>query len=316
MESRETVRARLSFSVSIRFRSGADSPGVCRAHCGGGTSYAYDADGNRVGVTAGGATTGYVVDTSLPFASVVEEYASSTLAARYDYGDDLIRMDRGSGVYYYLYDGLGSTRQLVNTGGAVTDGYSYDAFGEGLSHGPSSGVVNPFLFNAQQYDAASGDYFLRARYYDPSNGRFLSQDPFGGNDQDPISLHRYLYVRDDPANDSDPGGQESLGEVLTVSTIQTSLNGLRLGTIFKVYNIASSFADAVNIYNNYQASGQVDYEALGFLSLDLLTLGSTPKASLAKNFALDFIGKAPRFLAGKVANATELGELKDILVSS
>jgi RHS repeat-associated protein len=192
----------------------------------GGTSYAYDADGNRVGVTAGGVTTGYVVDVSLPYASVVEEYSGSTLAARYDYGDDLVRMDRAGGTYYYLYDGLGSTRQLVNAGGAVTDAYSYDAFGEGLSHGPSSGALNPFLFNAQQFDSASGDYFLRARYYDPSNGRFLSQDPYNGDNDDPISLHRYLYANDDAVNRVDPGGKESFGEVLTGMAIGAMIGGL------------------------------------------------------------------------------------------
>ena len=93
---------------------------------------------------------------------MVEEYAGGSLAARYDYGDDLVRMDRGSGLYYYLYDGLGSTRQLVGAGGAATDGYWYDAYGEGLSH--TGTTQNPFLFNAQQFDAASG--------------RFLSQDPY------------------------------------------------------------------------------------------------------------------------------------------
>jgi len=171
----------------------------------GGTTYTYDADGSRVGVTAGGATTGYVVDASLPYASVVEEYSGSTLTARYDYGDDLVRMDRASGVYYYLYDGLGSTRQLVGTGGSVTDSYYYDGFGTGLSH--TGNTVNPFLFNAQQFDVASGDYYLRARYYDPTSGRFLSQDPYSGSNEDPISLHRYLYVSDDPVNGADPTGK-------------------------------------------------------------------------------------------------------------
>lgn len=42
-------------------------------------------------------TTSYLVDASLAYASVVEEYSGSMLSARYDYGDDLVRMDRGSG---------------------------------------------------------------------------------------------------------------------------------------------------------------------------------------------------------------------------
>jgi len=212
----------------------------------GGTTYTYDADGNRVGVTTGGVTTSYVVDTSLPYASVVEEYTGNTLSARYDYGDDLVRMDRGSGVYYYLYDGLGSTRQLVNTGGSVTDGYSYDAFGEGLSHSPSSGVLNPFLFNAQQFDTASGDYYLRARYYDPTIGRFLSQDPLQGSNEDPITLHRYLYADADPQNIFDPSGKEGIGEAAVVvgaiAVIGLPLVDLGFQTIVQVGSTSSAWS--------------------------------------------------------------------------
>ncbi|MBV9850709.1 MAG: hypothetical protein JO250_13630, partial [Armatimonadetes bacterium] len=60
-------------------------------------------------MTAAGATTNYLVDTSLAFPSVAEERdGSGSLLARYDSGDDLVRMDRGGGTYYYLFDGLGS----------------------------------------------------------------------------------------------------------------------------------------------------------------------------------------------------------------
>ena len=168
-------------------------------------SYVYDADGNRYSASNLGTTTSYVMDTSLAYASVVEEYSGTATvpSARYDYGDDLVRMDRG-GVYYYIYDGLGSTRQLINPSGAVTDSYGYSAFGELASH--TGTTTNPFLFNAQQLDSASGDYYLRARYYDQSNGRFISQDPFVGSDEDPISLHRYLYASDDPTDRVDPAG--------------------------------------------------------------------------------------------------------------
>ena len=176
-------------------------------------SYVYDADGNRYSAANLGTTTSYVVDTSLPYGCVVEEYTggSTTPSARYDYGDDLVRMDRGSGVYYYIYDGLGSTRQLVSASGAVTDSYGYSAFGELASH--TGTTVNPFLFNAQQFDQASGDYYLRARYYDQTSGRFVSQDSFEGRGEDPVTLHRYLYASNNPISFIDPGGQE-LTEVM------------------------------------------------------------------------------------------------------
>jgi RHS repeat-associated protein len=202
-------------------------------------NYAYDADGNRTSASNLGTTTSYVVDTSLPYASVVEEYSGTTLAARYDYGDDLVRMDRGSGVYYYIYDGLGSTRQLVNTAGAVTDTWGYSAFGELASH--TGGTVNPFLFNAQQFDQASGDYYLRARYYDQSNGRFISQDPYSGSDEDPVSLHRYLYASDDPVDRVDPGGQDDTeGETLAASSISSTLTGIVNSAILRVGALAAA----------------------------------------------------------------------------
>ena len=155
-------------------------------------NYTYDADGNRYSVSNVGTTTSYVVDTSLPYASVVEEYSNGSLAARYYYGDDLVRMDRGTVASYYLFDGLGSTRQFVSTAGAVTDTWGYSAFGELASH--TGSTINFFLFNAQQFDVGSGDYYLRTRYYDQSNGRFLSQVSFSGRSEDPITLHRYLYA--------------------------------------------------------------------------------------------------------------------------
>jgi RHS repeat-associated protein len=192
-------------------------------------NYVYDADGNRTSASNLGTTTDYAVDTSLPYASVIEEYAggSAVVSARYDYGDDLVRMDRGSGVYYYLYDGLGSTRQLVNTNGAVTDTWGYSAFGELASH--TGSTVNPFLFNAQQFDQASGDYYLRARYYDQSNGRFISQDPFEGYNSDPVSLHRYLYASVDPVDRVDPGGKEDVEEEAEVLGDGAVLETLGIG---------------------------------------------------------------------------------------
>jgi len=77
----------------------------------------------------------------------------------------------------------------------VSDRYGYSAFGEMASRTPSTGgTANPFLFNAQQFDGASGNYYLRARYYDQSNGQFISQDPYEGDNQDPVSLHPYLVM--------------------------------------------------------------------------------------------------------------------------
>ncbi len=67
-------------------------------------------------------------------------------------------------------------------------------------------TTNPWQFTGQQLDAESSLYFLRARYYDPSTGRFLGKDPFPGSAARPLSLNRYAYVQDNPPNGADPSG--------------------------------------------------------------------------------------------------------------
>jgi len=66
---------------------------------------------------------------------------------------------------------------------------------------------SPSLYRGEQYDSDLGLYYLRARYYNPTTGRFMSRDPENGNGLDPKSLHKYLYANGDPVNGLDPTGR-------------------------------------------------------------------------------------------------------------
>ena len=282
---------------------------VSLGNLGSTASYVYDADGNRVSVSSTGTTTDYAVDTSLPYASVIEEYAggSTAVSARYDYGDDLVRMDRSSGVYYYLYDGLGSTRQLINTSGAVTDSYGYSAFGEMAAH--TGSTVNPFLFNAQQFDGASGDYFLRARYYDQSNGRFISQDPFKGDPYDPVSLHRYLYSGDEPVDYIDPGGRdETAVQATTTNTIGQTIASFSLNVVIRAEIFINNNYAAVLALQTIQsvtalvsASNDPD-NALLYFATDGVAGDAEVLAGGASFLRRAFIARSERLLALDVVN--------------
>jgi RHS repeat-associated protein len=61
--------------------------------------------------------------------------------------------------------------------------------------------------SGEQYDSDLSLYYLRARYYNPNTGRFMSRDPERGNRKDPASLHKYLYANGDPINGFDPTGK-------------------------------------------------------------------------------------------------------------
>ena len=110
-----------------------------------------------------------------------------------------------SSTRYFLQDGQASTRALTNSSGAVTDTYSYTAFGELFNQ--TGSTTNTYLYTGQQFDSLTGLYDLRARYYNPSLGRFLSQDIYPYNFNNPVELNRYVYVASNPINAIDPSGQ-------------------------------------------------------------------------------------------------------------
>ena len=69
----------------------------------------------------------------------------------------------------------------------------------GNAHGFTPGnTATKLLFSGEYYDSTATQYYLRARWYSPATGRFNRTDPFAGNNQDPQSLHKYLYVHNNP----------------------------------------------------------------------------------------------------------------------
>ncbi|MEI7733399.1 MAG: RHS repeat-associated core domain-containing protein [Verrucomicrobiota bacterium] len=179
--------------------------------------FVYDGDGNRVRKTVAGVTTYYLVDDRNPtgYAQVLEELTTvgATPSRLYTHGLDMISQRQSDGTTsFFGYDGNGNTRFLTSAAGAVTDTYTYEAFGVGIAG--TGSTANNYLFAGEQYDSSLGFYYLRARYLNPGMGRFWTRDPFGGRRQEPDTLHKYLYCSDDPINRHDPSGYEN---TITVS---------------------------------------------------------------------------------------------------
>jgi RHS repeat-associated protein len=150
---------------------------------------------------------------------------SGAVVKTFTYGHDLISQRIvGGSLSFYGYDGHGSVRLLTDTTAAVTDTYDYDAFGNLISR--TGTTPNDYLYSGEPLDPNLGFYYLRARYLDPSTGRFLTMDPVAGNIYDPASLHKYLYVHDDPVNNLDPSGLFSIGELAINMAIGAVLNAI------------------------------------------------------------------------------------------
>src|SRR5579885_2722424 len=118
--------------------------------------------------------------------------------------DELLAQTRGGAVSYYLEDGQNNVRLLTDGNGAVTDRYCYDAFGNLLSS--QGATVNPYRYTGQQLDSLTGLYDLRARYYDPTSGRFTSRDTASLDFSNPVELNRYSYAEENPVDLVDPSG--------------------------------------------------------------------------------------------------------------
>jgi RHS repeat-associated protein len=131
----------------------------------------------------------------------------SDTEAVYLYGLDIIAQQHAERLYY-MHDGLWSVRQLVDSEGDIETTYAYDPFGVPLVGGD---VYNPYQYTGEAWDAEVELLYLRARYYQPEVGRFITKDPWQGDTWEPGALNRYAYVRNSPVNSSDPTGLQDDG---------------------------------------------------------------------------------------------------------
>jgi RHS repeat-associated protein len=111
-----------------------------------------------------------------------------------------VRSLRSATTSFYEADGLGTVTSLSNTSGAPAQTYRFDSFGKQTASNGS--LTNPFQYTGREFDPETSLYYYRARYYDPSSGRFLSEDQVG-NDE---GVNLYGYVNDSPINSTDPTG--------------------------------------------------------------------------------------------------------------
>jgi RHS repeat-associated protein len=259
------------------------------------SSYRYGPDGIRSAVTQGANTLLYAVDAMGPsgYAQVIEERtAGGVFVASYVYGAGLDPLSvtkdldgvAGLETGYYLADGHSGVRQIISALGAVMAALRYDAFGVAAvpASGPWAGG-NVIGYRGERLDGALGQYYLRARMYDPRQGRFTAVDPFAGTYSDPLQSMRYGYAGNNPVGNADPSGMFAIfsASILGSLNFRTSYE---LRTIQRGINIGAA----------------------------ALTLGAF--AGFVTRLGLDAVdGKGP--LAGKAPTATVFAFNASALVS-
>lgn len=138
---------------------------------------------------------------------IAEANASNQVTAKYVWGPDrlLAKVDSNNNKHYYLYNGHGDVVQVVDASGNVIVSYEYDEWG---NHTTQGNFNNPFRYAGEMYDEETGLYYLRARYYDPTVGRFINKDTYEGDISNPLSLNLYVYVGNNPLIRIDPTGHD------------------------------------------------------------------------------------------------------------
>jgi RHS repeat-associated protein len=106
--------------------------------------------------------------------------------------------------YYYLYNGHGDVVKIVDESGNIVNRYKYDEWGNILEE--TEEIENPIRYAGEYFDEESGMYYLRARYYDPVTGRFISKDSYEGTLTNPLSMNLYTYCYNNPLRYIDPSG--------------------------------------------------------------------------------------------------------------
>jgi RHS repeat-associated protein len=171
---------------------------------GGSLAFKYDWLGRRIqkAFTQGSTTTttNYLYDGNNAVADVDQ---NGNVLARYAFTqniDEPLAELRSSTTSYFSQDGLGSVTSLTTSAGALGNTYTYDSFGNTTNS--SGSLTNFFRYTARVFDTETNLYNDRARYYDQTSGRFISEDPleFGAGE------NFYVYAFNNAVNLNDPFG--------------------------------------------------------------------------------------------------------------
>ncbi|MGL4107037.1 RHS repeat-associated core domain-containing protein [Clostridium sp. LP20] len=217
----------------------------------------YNYEGLRVQKETEGKTTKYLYDGT---DVLMELDSNSNVNARNVYGKKLISREVGDEKGYYRYNGHGDVIGVKDNNNEELASYNYDDFGNLTEE--SGSFDNPYRYAGYVYDKEVNYYYLQSRMYDPVEGRFVQEDSYRGDTNNPLSLNLYTYCENNPLIYNDPNGhwpqwitngvnwvkEKTNAAVSWVKDKYSSIKNWGSSTVNTIKNKVSNIADNVVNY--------------------------------------------------------------------
>lgn len=213
------------------------------SYSGGSATYTYYANGLRKSKSVNGTITNYHYDN---FGNLVRESNSSGATKNlYCYSPQgKLLCENINGSSYFVHDNYrGDVITLTDEDGDISAQYYYDPWGNQLTY--SDSVTQPFRYAGYYYDAETGLYYCKGRYYSPRLRRFLTRDSVGNIDTGgPQTLNLYSYVGNNPVNYTDPTGE--MAGALALGAVGGALSWSPVGWVILGVVVVGTIAYAQN----------------------------------------------------------------------
>lgn len=220
-------------------------------------TFIYDGNGNRIAEKENSSfTKKYVNDITGDLENVlIKRNLEDSTDSYYLYGNGRISQGGVSSAnrQYYLEDGIGNIRLITDSNGDIINEHAYDAYGNPTNQDSES----DFKYKGEQFDPNTNFSYMRARYYDPTIGRFISKDPQEGSLRNPQGQNGYNYANGNPINLSDPSGEAAIAPIIAACGSLACKDGDCLNEVQLIANSATSGVNLAKSLASQQQIGQV-----------------------------------------------------------
>jgi RHS repeat-associated protein len=236
-------------------------------------------------------------------------------------------MSYAAGNFYYLKDHLNTVTDIISSTGSIIQKYDYSSFGvlRGLKNSigqdvsfADAAIKTSFTYTGREFEPETGLYYYRARYYDPSTGRFLQQDPDPGKLINPSTIiTKYLYGLNNPIMFSDPTGRFIflaifLSSYFIESAIVASVVGGSAAALAAI-ELSKYNGDTQEMLNKEDPAALVGIALMGSLfswgggALSNSFLNSSAGLAMSKTLGIGLTRFATGFVSNALASASMTG---------